>query len=114
MTVRSQRSWPVLNRLRARARAAGLSVPTTLLPEIEFPIITTIRGRMGARLFGQAQPPLAEQPQRAKEVPYHAFGVPWRPGEIAIGPPDWRIERPTPLSRRDISGSNIIALGNTL
>ena len=108
-------SWPILNRLRARARAAGLSGPTRAVhPERAFPLITAIRWRMGARLAGQAQPPLAEQPRRTKEQPYYSFGVPWRPAEVAIGPPGWRIERPTPFASRDISGANIIALGNTL
>lgn len=115
MMSRPQNSWPILNRLRARAREAGLSGPTrTLLPEIEFPLLTAIRGMMGTRLAGQYQPPLAEQPQRTKEKQYFSFGVPWSPTEVAIGPPGWRSERPTPFASRDISGANIIALGNTL
>ena len=114
MMSRPQNSWPILNRLRARAREAGLYGPTrTLLPEIEFPLLTAIRGMMGTRLAGQYQPPLAEQPQRTKEEQYHSAGLSWRPGEVAISP-GWRIERPTPFASRDISGANIIALGNTL
>ena len=60
-----------------------------------FPLLGTIRGRMDARLAGQAQPPLAEQPQRTKEKPYYSFGVPWSPTEVAIEPPGWMIKRPT-------------------
>ena len=60
---------------------------------------------MGARLAGQAQPPLAEQPQRTKEQPYYSFGVPLRPTEVAIGSPDWRIERPAAHARGITAGT---------